>query len=160
VGPFAPPVPLLHGFDRPVHGLVAVAAGLVVARVGHAEISREIRTRIANAVVGAPVHHHVGLLGHVALDAQPAGAGFAFMDLLVEVVVRCVVGPSLVALQAQLVVFLVPFQAVHVVAVAATNARSVHFALHKRGVNVHLFQNLAVREVQPLAQERRHQLVQ
>jgi hypothetical protein len=43
-------------------------------------------------VIGPLIDYHVGLFGHVALDAQGTIAGLAFVDLLVEMVVVTVVG--------------------------------------------------------------------
>ena len=106
-------------------------------------------------MVGPFVDHHVGLLGHVALHTERTFAA-ASVDLqTVEVVVARVVTFALVALQAEAVALEVQLQRVAVVAVAAAHLARVHLALQERPVDVDLVEDLTVRVVQPLAQQRR-----
>ena len=58
-------------------------------------------------MVGSPIHHHVGLLHHVAFDAQSPVAGFSLVSLLVEVVIVAVVYVCPVALATELIALIV-----------------------------------------------------
>ena len=161
------PIPLGDGFVGPAAGFVDVAAG---AGVGHAELEAEVRPGDPEAVIQPIVNPHVVAPGHVALDAlgpgpdleqDPAVGGLdgvaLFTRLLVEMMLARVVVARPVALQAQAVAVLHAPDAVDVVAIAAAHIPRVHLALGERGVRIHLFQNLAVREVQvPGEQARQH----
>jgi hypothetical protein len=76
-----------------------------------------------------------------------------FPFFLVKVMVSCVILVRSMALETKIVPFLVEFKAVNIVTVTASDSPLVHFALRKRAVNIHLFQNLTVREIHAFVKE-------
>ena len=161
------PIPLGDGFVGPAVGFVNVAAG---AGIGHAELDAEVRPGDPDAVIHPVMNPHVIAPGHVAFDAlgpgpylvqHPAVGGLdgvaLFAFFLVEMMLAGVVVACPMTLQAQPVAFLHALDAVDVVAVAAAHVPRVHLALSERGVGIHLFQDLAVGEIQvPGEQARQH----
>ena len=96
----------------------------------------------------------------MALDAKMAFARLTVMHLLVEVVCFAVIDLGAVALGAELVLLLMAFEAVDIMTVATAHAVLVHLALHERPVDVDLFEDLAVRVIEPLGEQLRHHQVE
>ena len=131
-----------------------------ITGVGTAGYQTEVGTGHPYAVVRPFIDHHVGLFGHVALDAQGAVAGFALVDLLVEVMVVTVVGLAQMTLQTEVVALELELQAVGIVAVAAADIVVEHLALHERPVDVDLVEDLPVGVIQALVKGRRGHVLQ
>ena len=145
-------VPAAVRLQDPGQRLVVVAPRLA-AGVRRADVGGEVRPGAAEAVVRPPVDDHVGLLGHVALDAQRPVRWPAVNYLLVEVVVGRVVDLALVALQAEGVALPQQFELWLSWQSLQRDAPRVHLALQERPVDVDLVQVLAVRVVEPLRQQ-------
>ena len=97
-------------------GPVGVALRACVRR---ADRCRQIGPRNAKAVIAPPIHDHVGLRRHVAVDALRAGAARLVVVMLGDVELR-----RHVALRAQRVALGAQRQAVRIVAVRAGDART------------------------------------
>jgi hypothetical protein len=96
----------------------------------------------------------------MALNTEMTFARLAVVDLFVKVMLLAVIDFRPMALGTEVVLFLVAFETVDIMTVAAAYAVLVHFALHKRTVDIDLFQNLAVRVIEPFSQELRHHHIQ
>ena len=158
MAPAAGAVPFGDMFVTPPGGLVVVAA---VAGVGCTYFDTEIRSRYPKAMVCTVVNHHVRALWHMALDTFGAAAhnkqnlairrfdGFPFFAVfLVEMVCLGVISAGPMTLQAKCIALFDPFNAVHIMAIAAAYVAGVHLALGKGTVNVNLFEDLAVGKIQ------------
>jgi hypothetical protein len=138
-------VPFFGGFERPLGGLILVAA---IAGVGCAEVAGELGVRDGPAVVMPPVALHVRGLRHVAIDALAAGAVGA-----VEGVGGGDDGWGIgeaacgVAAHAELVAGQDRFAAVHVMAIHAAHAGVLHAAAEEAGKLKVFIAHLAVWEV-------------
>ena len=132
-----------------------------VARIGRADLHREVRPRHAEAVVGPRVDHHVILRGHVAARALRAGAARRMVVMRFGVVVlprqrrKARVAGRLVASRAQRIAVGPQAEPMRVVAIGAAHALRVHPALQERAPDVDLVLLLAVGVVEALAQQRR-----
>ena len=133
-------VPSSDGVHRPVRWPVGMTLG---ARVRRADRCRQIRPRNAKAVIAPAIHHHVGLRGHMTVDALRTGTpGFVVM-VLGRVEFR-----RHVALAAEPVTLGAQRQAVRLMAIRACDARMIHAALHEGAVFEHLAVDLAVGVIQ------------
>src|SRR5271165_636315 len=121
----------------PVGGFVSMAS---IARVGHTDLHRKIGTWNADAVIAPRIHHHVGSRRHVTFDASRSGR-----PGLVEMMLRGIVLPRRVALEANAVAWGAKLQTMRIVTVAAGHSCVEHSALDKRAVLVNLILNLSVR---------------
>ena len=155
-------VPLDHGVGGPLRFLADVAGR---ARVGHADLHREVGARDPYAVVGTELNSHVGPGRHVAGDARGAFGAFLVEVMLGRIEIPGRTGKTririrLVALDADLVARQPEFAGVGVVAVRTGDAALEHETLTERAVHVHLFELLAVGVVEPVDQEARQVVVE
>ncbi len=135
-------------------------ATALAAGIGHADVERQVGPGYPETVVGAVIDDHERLLGHVAFNAKRAVAGPAVNDTLVEVVSVTVVGIGLVTREAKLITLPVQLQAVDIMTVVATHAVCVHLALQERSPDVILFEDLPIRVIDALDQQRRMHVLQ
>ena len=142
------PSPFTDTRGRPGRVAVGVAIG---ARVGRADGLGQIGTRYAKAVVATVVDDHVGARPHVAVDAAGLLGLMACVVFRGECRRHVTLGTDLVGSGPghELV-------RMRVVAVGAGHARAIHAALQERAVHVHLVENLPVREIEPVLEQRRH----
>ena len=126
-------------------------APTLAARVRYANFLGQVGTRDANTVIGSPIHDHERLLRHVALDAKRPIARLAFHLLLVKVVLVRVVRGAEMTLQAQVIAFLMQFEAVHVMTIIAANIVRIHLALCEGPPHIVLLENLSVRVIDAFA---------
>jgi len=121
----------------------------VVAGIGRGELCRQVGPRDAEAVIVAPVDHHIGALRHVAGRAGERGAR-AFMAVMggSRVFLRRV------TLHADAVTGGARLRCVRLVAIAAGDAGSEHPALLERAVIVDLIAHLPVGLIEPAREQR------
>src|SRR6266487_2391568 len=121
----------------------------VVARIGCAELHREIRPRYAEAVIVSRVDHHVGTDRHVARRA-----GEQWLRRFVMVMRGDRVLVWRMALQARAVARDTQLAAVRLVTIAASYAGREHLALLERAVIVDLVEHLAIGLIESTAERR------
>src|SRR5262249_25106344 len=157
------PVPLLDPRGRPLWRPVLVASS---TGIGRAQFHGQIRTGNPEAVVAARVHHHVVLLGHVAVDALGAGRP-RLMKVVRDCVIDLVSGRAEagvtrrpVTTGAQRIAGAPELPRMRIMAIGAPHALLIHPALTERAVLVHLAQLLTVGMIESGRQSLRPVLVE
>jgi len=124
-------------------------------------------------VIGPVIDTHVLAAWHVALDTISASAHLKehlaitrfdrlslFTLLFVKVMPFGVILTGPMALKTDLISLFEKLNAMHVVAVTAAHVTMVHLALCERAVDVDLVEDLSIRMVEILFQQRRHHAIQ
>ena len=111
----------------------------LVAGIGCAHNHGQIRAGYAHTVITATVYTHVCVFGHMTV-----GAACPRAVNRMKVVVRRVIGGSLVALGAHTIACGPQGIAMWLMAIGANDACLVHLALHEGTVNIDLIKNLAI----------------
>ncbi len=108
-----------------------------------AQMGTQFQARNSEIMIAAIVDSHVGSFRHVAVDTGDIAA-------LVPMVPGCIENSGLMALCANgaSVGAAYQFARMRIVAIAAGNARSIHFALHEGTVYIDLVIDLAICKVQ------------
>src|SRR5208283_716541 len=139
-------VPFVHRIQRPPGGLVKVAIG---ARVGSAQLHRQVGARNPYAVIATRIDHHVGPRWHVTLDTARAGRSD-----FVEVMFRRVILLCEMTLQTDTVAVCAKLGTVRLMAIAARHAGLEHPALNEGAVFVVLLLYLSVGKIQVFVEQR------
>ncbi len=132
---------------RPLRPLVGVACG---AGVGRSDRERQIRARHAQAVIAPVVDDHIGLGGHMAVDALRARAARLVMGVGGDVELGWQM-----ALRAKRIAFGPQGEAMRLMAVRAGDAGMMHAALQERAIFEHLAVDLPVGMIEAGLQQRR-----